>query len=321
MPDATSSRLTRPALDEQAAEDELVTLTAPLDATAATSPHLAAFRLSVIAVMTAAGAGLHLAAAPGAGSRAFAAACSALIGIWLAGPLLARGRRQRATVPAWAHAASIHERSLPARIPAQTLAAARRYLRAIAAGNRQTRAWLYVPRCPGNGRHTWRCEAAAVWQPQGGLMVVLGEHLAADPVVAAVILAHEQGHRVGWPRGAFAVLNGGRSPFGWGWAAAGLAGASLAGWPGVLAFAAAFHVVSLLAVWAAEIACDRHAAGAEGRAAVLYAFASIAIRQAARRAATPRWRRAMPGLSAWLAGPSHPPLALRRALIRATTRS
>jgi hypothetical protein len=164
------------------------------------------------------------------------------------------------------------------------VAVARRYLRAIAAGNRQTRAWLYVPRCPGNGRHTWRCEAAAVWQPQGGLMVVLGEHLAADPVVAAVILAHEQGRKAGWPRGAFAVLNGARPPFGWGWAAAGLAGASLARWPGVLAFAAAFHVVSLLAVWAAGIACDRHAVRAEGRAAVLYAFSHIAIRQAARRA-------------------------------------
>lgn len=85
---------------------------------------------------------------------------------------------------------------------------------------------------------------------------------------------------------------------------------------GVLAAAAVFQVSSLLAVWIVEAACDRRAARAEGRAASLDAFAYIAAAQAADRAAS-RWRRAGGLVLRWAAGPSHPPLPLRRALVRA----
>jgi hypothetical protein len=315
MTDVTSTPPAGTAPDLQAAEEELAALTAPLDGTR--SVRFPLIQLANALVMTAAGAGARLAFDPGITGRAVAAGCAVLIAARLAAPPLAR-RRLRAAAPAWADAAAVHELFLAARVPAATLAAANRYLPAITAGSGK-KAWLYVPRCAGTGQHSWRCEAAGVLQPGGGLLVVLGEHSAADPAVAAASLAHELGHQAGWTRPVLNVVHSARLTAGWGWAAAGLDGARF-GWPGVLVFAAGFQAVSLLAEWTAEAACDRRAACAEGRATVLRAFAYIAARQAACRAAVPWWHRTGPTVVRWAAGPSHPPLALRRAIVAATTR-
>lgn len=59
---------------------------------------------------------------------------------------------------------------------------------------------------------------------------------------------------------------------GWGYSAAGLAGALAGGWPGVIAFALAFHVLSLLVLWCVEIACDLRAARDERLPAALVGY-------------------------------------------------
>ncbi len=75
----------------------------------------------------------------------------------------------------------------------------------------------------------------------------------------------------------------------------------------------------VLALWAGEAGCDVGAAQAEGRAATLAAFSYIATRQAARRAATGHWQAMVGDLLRWTAGPLHPPLWLRAAVVRVST--
>jgi hypothetical protein len=88
----------------------------------------------------------------------------------------------------------------------------------------------------------------------------------------------------------------------------------------VLAAACFFQVASVLAMWAGEAGCDMGAARAEGRDVLLAAYRFITVRQAVRRAATPRWQTAAGGVLRWVAGPSHPPVWLRAAVVRAAAR-
>src|SRR5450755_3055265 len=228
--------------DEQEAGRELAALTAPLAASSSALADVA--QLAAAALMTADGAGLRLAASPAAAARVIAAICAIVLAARLAAGPVARLRRAGRGEPGWTAAAGVLERSLPGRVPAETLATARRYLRAMAAARGQSRAWLYVPPCAGPGRHTRLCRSAGAWQPGGRMMVIVGEHAAAVPAAAAVSLAHELGHVTGWTYRAFVVLHGARKAGGWGWAAAGLIGAWW-GWAGVLAAAAVFQVASL----------------------------------------------------------------------------
>jgi hypothetical protein len=301
--------------DEQQASKVLAALTAPLAASNRTLADLV--QLAAAAAMTADGAGLRLAAGPGTAGQMIAAGCAVVLAARLAAGPVARLLRAGRGEPGWTAAAAVHERSLPGRVPAATLAAAGRYLSAIAAARGQSRAWLYVHPCAGEDSHTRLCRSAGVWQPGGRLMAIVGEHAAADPAAARVSLGHELGHVTGWTYRAFVVLHGARKAGGWGWAAAGLIGAGW-GWAGVLAAAAVFQAASLLAVWTVEAACDRRADRAEGRAASLDGFAYIAAAQAADRPAS-RWGRAAGLVLRWAAGPSHPPVWLRTAVIRSTT--
>jgi hypothetical protein len=149
-------------------------------------------------------------------------------------------------------------------------------------------------------------------------MLVVGEHAAADPLAVRAGLAHEAGHRASPARRAFTVVHGARTGTGWGWAAAGLAGAAW-GWPGVIAAALAFQVVSLLAAWTIEITCDLRAVRAEGRAVTLHGYTFMTAFMTAARTAAPI-RYALTTAVTWLAGPSHPPVRLRAAITRTATR-
>jgi hypothetical protein len=296
--------------DPGEAERILAALVAPLGAVS--TLRAGVITLAAAAAMTAAGAGLRLAAGPGPAARVTAAGCAVLICAALAAPLIARLRQRtaRGREPGWVAAARVHERSLPARLPATALAAITRYQPALAAARRQPAAHVYLVPCPGNGSHGPLCHLVGAWVPGGRLMVILGEHAAADPAAPAVSLAHELGHVTGWSYRALATLHAARRPGGWGWAAA------ARGWPGTLTAAAIFQAASLAALWAIETRCDLAAARAEGRAATLAAFAYITAAQATARAAAPRWRYALALALASAAGPSHPPLRLRAAIIR-----
>jgi hypothetical protein len=73
-----------------------------------------------------------------------------------------------------------------------------------------------------------------------------------------------------------------------------------------------FWAVSLLALWAGETGCDLRAARTEGYPAVEAGFVYMADVVAGRQAAAT--------VLDWAAGPAHPPLRLRRTLVRALAR-
>jgi hypothetical protein len=301
-----------PALpDAEAAEEELAALVAPV--AKGRREVVAAVRLISAAGMTVEGALLVLATRPGLAGHVIAAACA----LDIAGRQvfnLVKARRYRRQ-SGWTAAAAVHAATLPGRIPAPTLDAADRYLPVIAnASRRNGRAWLYVAPCPSDGPCTVLCRSAASW-PRGPVLVILGQHPAELPEVAAAALAHEAAHHAGPARRLLVTTRHLRETGAWGYAAAGLAGRLVAGWPGVIAAALAFHVLSLLALWAAETRCDVAAARAEGLPAALAGFADMTSRQNPLRATTPA-RRTAAAILNWAAGPLHPPVPLRRALTR-----
>jgi hypothetical protein len=209
---------------------------------------------------------------------------------------------------------------MPGRVPAATLAAARRHLDAVAAA-RRGRAWLYVAPCPGPARPcTLFCTGSSSVPIGRDVLIILGQHAAAEPVAAAE-LAREAGRcTLRWLRHA----DHARTVPGWGWAAAGLAGALAGGWAGAAAGAGVFWVVSVLASWAGDTLCDLRAVRTEGYPAVA-AGLGYASRLKTGRVPGVRWPR-QPGRAVltvleWAAGPPRPPLRLRRALIGVLARA
>ncbi|HUY45472.1 MAG TPA: hypothetical protein VMV92_07070 [Streptosporangiaceae bacterium] len=303
--------------EEEAAERELSTLTAPLLTRASAARHLA--RLKIAVLMTTYGAGLRLIVEPGIG-RAVGGACAALLWVCLAQlaqqSLLRYQQRLSGGEPWWVAAAVIHGRSQAGRVKAGTLAAAARYLPAM--GRRYASVHLYVPRCADPGRHDRLCVAVGTWAPSGRLLLIVGEQVAAVPDVAAASMAHELRHLTGWTNGASRVIDTARS--GWGWALTGAIWAFTGTpWTALVAAAAGLHVLLLIAQWLVECGCDASAARTEGPAALLDALTFFAAHRV--RAEGSWLQRSGRQVLAWLAGPSHPPLALRSAIIRAQFRT
>jgi hypothetical protein len=232
-------------------------------------------------------------------------------------PVLSRRALRASGVSGWTAAAAVYEQSLPARVPAATMDAIRRWLPRLSRPGRP-RAWAYLALCPGGGRHSVLCRGVMVWEPGGTLMLVVGEHVVLDPLAVRAALAHEAGHCAGPARRAFLILHGARAGAGWGWAAAGLLGAAW-GWRGVIAAAVAFQAGSLLAAWTIETTCDLRAVRAEGRAVTLHGYAFMTAFMTASRTRAPV-RYALATAASWLAGPPHPPVRFRAAITRAATR-
>ena len=79
---------------------------------------------------------------------------------------------------------------------------------------------------------------------------------------------------------------------------------------------AALHVACMLLSWAIEISCDLGAAAAVGPAAMTATYQVMAAYRRRRRAA-PAVKKAAAYALYWAAGPAHPPITIRRAVIRA----
>jgi hypothetical protein len=284
-------------------------------------PAALAVRLILAAGLVSAGAGVVLA------RPVLACLCGAAIAGWLClAGLQMRKETSQGRASELARALAVHAAGLPGRVPAGTLAAAGRHLAAVAAARHRDRAWLYVAPCPGPGKPcTVFCTTAATWTPGGQVMVILGEHPAARPDVAASALAHEAGHhayRWLWQ------VHYARTTLNWGWAAAGIAGAMVGGWTGAAIAGVLFWVVSLLALWAGETGCDLRAVRTEGHPAVQAGFGYIAGLLAGHPAgpgtsppARTRSQKIVLTVLDWASGPGHPPLRLRRALVRALART
>jgi hypothetical protein len=238
-----------------------------------------------------------------------AGACMLVAALALALPALsvAGGREE----PEWARAASIHQQSVaPRMVPAATMQIIQRCLAGLP-GRRWRGAYLYIPRCtdPEPG-HFGVCHAGGVYPMDGRLLLILGEHLVTGPSrVMAGTLGHESRHVTRWRvRLSYLAFVCGV----WGWVIIGWA----VPWPVLLPAVIGLRVVLTAAGWVVEATCDLGGARTAGAEAMLDFLAYGRGVKSAARAGRPAWKRRTLSVLTWLAGPSHPPMPLRRALIR-----
>lgn len=224
---------------------------------------------------------------------------------------------QAGEIPAWTTAAAVCEQSLSGRIPAATQNAIIEFFRSVDTGQFPATC-AGVPRC--TGTHGPLCQSACTFQTGGYLVLIVGEHVAVAPEVAAGTIAHEARHlsrRVARGSAVFARL---ADRQGWllagiGWAVAGWI-TPAATWPWLLAAVAAVWVVIVAVQWAAEGICDIAAArvGCDMRTTLSYYAGLRTTRREGKRI-----QRAPRELLHWLAAPGHPPIWLRRLVVAVGT--
>jgi hypothetical protein len=217
--------------------------------------------------------------------------------------------------PEWARASAVHEESLQGRVPALTYQQVKAVMGRMTASPRWRSAHLYVARCTSDQPvHCGACCAGGTYPRSGRLLVIIGEHLmCGPPEVAVAVLAHERRHVL--PLNAY--LYSYALTFG----TFGLVVAAWANpWPALLPVVLAVRYGSVAVHWAVEISCDLGGARETGiwamTEAVNYKQRSKEGARALRPAAL-RWPLTLLG---WLAGPEHPPYAVRRLAIRRLTR-
>lgn len=259
--------------------------------------------LAQAVVTTLAGMGLRLHLAHPLVAAAVVAAVLAVIGA--SGPAALRMQAsQEPQEPEWVQDLTAYRAWLPHRvpaIPAQTLAAADRYLAAMS-GRRWRSAHLFIARSPAGKRIS-----SGLTSPRGNRVeVILADHVALGAAqVAEAVLAHEARHLTGWRPAIFSLATTmrARGLFIVGWAVP---------WPAVIPAAILLHVACTLAIWVVEVSCDLGAAGQAGRAAMMDYFGFARSRNHVR----PGLKRIAAQVLHWAAGPGHPPIAVRRAIIR-----
>jgi hypothetical protein len=97
----------------------------------------------------------------------------------------------------------------PEGIPDATAEAAGRILAQAAAAGRWRGGWMAITPCENPVRHG-RCQDAYSLASDGMIGVILGEHIAARPVVASFALAHEVRHQAPWNRHVKILADRGR---------------------------------------------------------------------------------------------------------------
>lgn len=218
--------------------------------------------------------------------------------------------------PEWARAAAVHEESLQGQVPAPVFQQLKVVTRRMTAGTRWHSAHLYVARCTDTSPvHYGACCAGGTYPQTGRLLVILGAHLVhGQPEIALATLAHERRHVTSRRLYLYAVA-----------AVTGTLGLVVAGWavpwPALLPVAAAVRYGAVLLLWAVEFSCDLGAAGDVGRDAITEAVSYKQRTKSGSRALWPAWQRAVVGTFTWVAGPEHPPYAVRRWAIRTLART
>jgi hypothetical protein len=217
--------------------------------------------------------------------------------------------------PEWARAALVHEESLHGQVPAPVFQQLKAVMARMTAGTRWHSAHLYVARCTDvDPVHYGACCAGGTYPRNGRLLVILGEHLLqGQPEIALATLAHEQRHVTQRRLYLYAVA-----------AVTGTLGLVVVGWavpwPALLPVAAAVRIGAVLLLWAIEFSCDLGAAGDVGKDAIAEAVSYKQRTKGGSRALWPAWQRVVVGILTWVAGPEHPPYAMRRWAIRTLAR-
>ncbi len=218
--------------------------------------------------------------------------------------------------PDWARAAAVHEQSLEGRVPAPLFSQVKALIRRMTDGGGWHSAYLYVARCTSSEPvHYGACCAGATYPRDGRLLVILGEHLAyGPPEIALATLAHERRHVTWWRLLAYALASTtatlGLVDVGW----------AAPSWRVAIPVAAVVRVVATLALWAVEVSCDVGAARDFGKGAIVEAVRYKQRTKGGSRALWPAPQRVAVGILTWVAGPEHPPYALRCWLIRRLAR-
>lgn len=217
--------------------------------------------------------------------------------------------------PPWARAAAVHEQALRGRVPEPLYQQLKAVTGRMTAGPRWRSAWLYVARCTSDQPvHCGACCAGGAYPRAGRLLVVIGEHLMfGPPEVAVAVLAHERRHLLPVNACLFSLarLTGTLGLVLAGWAAP---------WPAALPVAAAVHCWAVAVSWATEVSCDLGSARENGIGAMTEAVNYKQRTKEGARALRPAALRWPLAFLSWLAGPEHPPYALRRLAIRTLTR-
>ena len=211
--------------------------------------------------------------------------------------------------PGWVAEAAAYRQWLPRRVPpvpAQTLAAADRVLAGVTARGWRSAHLLIARAGPGSPL------PMGVTRLLGDrVQIVLGDCIAeGPPEVAAATLAHEARHTTAVHAAIWNLLAmRARLIFLVGWALA---------WPAALWAALAVHAGLAALKWYMEVSADLAAARATGPEVMTKVFDVMTDLAAARRRAQ-RQALARTGMRAlsWAAGPGHPPIRVRRAVITA----
>lgn len=271
----------------------------------------AAFATAVVmyAVLTVAGTWLRTRLVPQGWQ--VAAACVLVAALaWVCPWLSWRSGRKP---PGWAASARTCERALASRIPAETMDVVSRAISTIR--QRGGRRWhdvnVYLSRCTSTELpDAGVCQTAGVVPMNGRLVVFVGEHMAAGPpAITEATLAHESQH-VRPARMYLASLAMLLRLTGWviiGWAVP---------WPALLPAVLAFHVAATLLSWVIEVSCDLGGAAQAGADAMLATLEHLSRTMTQISTDRPRRARYIRAAMIWIAGPPHPPLPLRRALLR-----
>jgi hypothetical protein len=304
-----SERATPPTMEEQDA-DLILTRLADTWLMAVGRPSSMTTVLGTLVGLVVAGIAMRTYFAPD--WEKTAAACGILLLAALAIPLIAQAERRKE--PQWAHAAAIHEKSLPGRVPADTLALLRDVTARMTIATGWRGAYLYVSPCTEQDRrspHYAPCCTGGTWVRGGRLFVILGEHLVAgNPALALAVLGRERRHLCGWRLYLYAVAT-----------TAGMYGVMAAAWavpwPTLLLPVAGLRLASVLLRWIVEIGCDIDGAGEAGADAMIAVVDLKEYDQRGERALWPPAKRAAVAVLRWVTGPEHPPYWLRRAMIRA----
>lgn len=238
-----------------------------------------------------------------------AAATAVMLAGGTAAQELASRRAAEPAEPEWVAELDRYRQWLPHRqppVPPAVLAAADQHLAAAAASGRWRSAHLVIARRP----------PEAAWLTMGftehrgsRLVFHLGEHVACNPAAAAGTLAHEARHPRGWNR----LLSMGT---GTGYARGYLIAGWALPWPAAAWAALGVHAALMLAAWIKETGCDLAAASAAGRPAMDVTFDVMTASACQRSSHLPRPRRIKNQALHWAEGPVHPPIPVRRAVVR-----
>lgn len=221
---------------------------------------------------------------------------------WVAG-------KQQPHEPEWVADLVAYRAWLPRRVPAvpaETLAAADRILGKLARP-RWRSAHLFIARFPDGHRGSMggtQMRGNRVHITLGGLVA------EGDPDVAAATLAHEARHVGKWQCALHSLTKTTRSRglFVIGWAVP---------WPAVIPAVLALQVSCMLLSWAIEVGCDLGAAADTSPAAMMATYAVMDEFVHHRSRAMPMPKKVAVRTMHWVSGPDHPPIAARRAIIRA----